>query len=180
MDLSIEKLTNKIHYTVVRSNRRSVAIEVSSGKGVILRLPFNVAENNIPKIISQNEAWILETIEKQKNLAEKRQYSEEEKAQIKQSAKEEIGKLVEYYSSVMNLPPSAVKINFAKHRFGSCSPKNSLNFSAYLLEYPKEAIEYVVVHELAHIKYKNHSKKFYMLVEKYLPDYKNRIKMLKS
>lgn len=47
------------------------------------------------------------------------------------------------------------------------------------MRYPDEAIDYVIVHELAHIKHKNHSKAFYALIEKYLPDYKEREKLLK-
>ena len=80
----------------------------------------------------------------------------------------------------MQLFPTAVKINFAKTRFGSCSSKNSINFSAFLMLFPLEAVDYVVVHELAHIKYKNHQKEFYALVEKYMPDYKKRMALLKK
>lgn len=79
----------------------------------------------------------------------------------------------------MNLYPTALKITSAKTRFGSCSGKDSICFSYLLMRYPDEAIDYVVVHELAHIKHKNHSKAFYTLIEKYLPDYKEREKLLK-
>lgn len=106
--------------------------------------------------------------------------SAEEMFELKQKAKEIIPQRVEYYSSIMGLKPTAVKINTAKTHFGSCSGKNSLNFSALLMKYPNEAIDYVVVHELAHIKHHNHRKNFYSLVEKYMPDYKNRVKMLKA
>ena len=95
-------------------------------------------------------------------------------------AKEYIPKRVEYYSKVMGVTPAAVKINSAKTRFGSCSAKNSLNFSLYLMLYDKAAIDYVVVHELCHITVKNHSAEFYRLVEKYMPDYKLRKKLLKD
>ena len=60
------------------------------------------------------------------------------------------------------------------------SGKNSLNFSYRLMMYPKEAIDYVVVHELAHIKHHNHSADFYKLIEQYMPDYKKRIAILKQ
>ena len=79
----------------------------------------------------------------------------------------------------MHLYPSSVKVTSAKKRFGSCSAKNSLCFSLYLFDYPDKAIDYVVVHELAHIKEHNHSKRFWRVVENYLPDYKERDKVLK-
>ena len=80
----------------------------------------------------------------------------------------------------MQLTPSAVKINSAKTRFGSCSAKNSLNFSCRVMIYPPEIIDYVIVHELAHIKHHNHSRAFYALIAEFSPDYKERILFLKE
>ena len=68
----------------------------------------------------------------------------------------------------------------ASSLLGSCSSKNSLNFSLYLLQYPPEAIDYVIVHELAHIVHKNHSPAFHALIARYLPDHKARRAMLKG
>lgn len=87
---------------------------------------------------------------------------------------------VEYYSEKMGLYPASVKITSAATRFGSCSGKNSICFSYRLMLYPPEAVDYVVVHELAHIKEKNHSARFYALVERYMPDYREREKLLKK
>ena len=88
-------------------------------------------------------------------------------------------RLVEKYSELMGLYPSSVKITSARTRFGSCGPNNSICFSWRLMAYPAEVAEYVVVHELAHIKHRNHGDEFYALVEKYLPDYKDRRRLLK-
>ena len=79
----------------------------------------------------------------------------------------------------MELKPAGIKITSAQKRFGSCSGKNSICYSWRLMLYPPEAIDYVVVHELAHIVHKNHSAKFYALVAKYLPDYKERENLLR-
>ena len=67
-----------------------------------------------------------------------------------------------------------------KSKWGSCSVKNSLIFNYYLAKLPEDIIEYVVVHELAHIKHKNHQKEFWDLVSKFIPDYKERIKRLRK
>ncbi len=172
-------MTDGIEYFIVRSKRKTVAIEINRQKGVLLRVPLRFPEKKAGEIISAHKPWIVKKLNEKKKSTVKKEYSEEQKKILKLKAKEVILPLVLEYSEIMELYPTAVKINFAKTRFGSCSGKNSLNFSAYLLEYEKEAIEYVVVHELAHITYKNHSKEFYKLVEKYLPDYKNRKKLLK-
>lgn len=92
----------------------------------------------------------------------------------------ELPRRVEYYSEKMGLYPTSVKITSAATRFGSCSGKNSICFSYRLMLYPPEAVDYVVVHELAHIKEKNHSARFYALVERYMPDYREREKLLKK
>lgn len=71
--------------------------------------------------------------------------------------------------------------NYARsNQIRQLQPKNSLCFSQYIMEYPEEAIDYVIVHELAHIKYKNHGREFYALVAQYLPDYQRRSALLKS
>ena len=76
--------------------------------------------------------------------------------------------------------PTAVKINSAKSRWGSCSVNGSINFSWRLIMADDEVIDYVVVHELAHIIEMSHSKTFWMIVERVLPDYKERQKRLKE
>jgi len=101
----------------------------------------------------------------------------------KKLAREEIFKKVEYYSKMMNLRPGSVKINSAKTRWGSCSGKNSLNFSWKLIFADEDTINYVVVHELAHTKEHNHSPEFWEIVERFFHDYKEcreRLKLLQE
>lgn len=83
-----------------------------------------------------------------------------------------------YYSARMGLVPTGLKVTSARRRYGSCSGKNSLCFSCFLMRSPMEAIDAVVVHELAHIRYKNHGPEFYALVESILPDYRTRKALL--
>ncbi len=98
----------------------------------------------------------------------------------KKKAYEIIEKRVEYYSKLYDFKYNKVKIMSAKKRWGSCSSKGNLNFSFYLIMAPLYAVDYVVVHELCHLIEKNHSKKFYELIESILPDYKLRREYLKK
>ena len=98
----------------------------------------------------------------------------------RKNSKEIIPKLVEKHSKQMSLFPTSIKYRKNKNTWGSCNYKNGLNFNIYLCKFPLEIIEYVVIHELAHIKHKNHSKKFWNLVEVYCQDYKYRMKLFKS
>ena len=77
------------------------------------------------------------------------------------------------------LSPTGVRITSARTRFGSCTLKNALNFSLFLMEYSAGAVDYVVLHELCHIRHKNHSRDFYALVARYMPDYKKYVKELR-
>ena len=88
--------------------------------------------------------------------------------------------IVKKYSILMNLHPTSIKYRKNKRTWGSCNYKNGLNFNTQLCKFPIEIAEYVVVHELAHIKHKNHSQKFWNLVESYCPDYKSREKLFKT
>ncbi len=88
--------------------------------------------------------------------------------------------LVDDYAKKMNLFPTSIKYRKNKRTWGSCNYKNGLNFNILLMKFPIELMEYVVIHELAHIKHKNHSKKFWDLVEEFCPNYKQREKIFKS
>ena len=80
----------------------------------------------------------------------------------------------------MGLRPTGITITGARTRFGSCSPQNRLCFSWRLMEYPEDAIDYVVVHELAHLVHRNHGPEFHALVGSVLPDQDRRRAMLRE
>ena len=84
-----------------------------------------------------------------------------------------------HWAQRMGVQPAGITITAARTRFGSCSGKNCLSFSLYLMAYPEAAIEYVVVHELAHIRHHDHSPAFYREVEAYLPDWRARRALLR-
>ena len=86
-------------------------------------------------------------------------------------AHEKITRLVKKWSGKMNLSPEHISFRRSDRNWGSCSPRNRLSFNPELMKLSSSLIEYVVVHELAHIAYKNHSKEFWALIKKHLPNY---------
>lgn len=90
---------------------------------------------------------------------------------------ERVKKLAEQYNFQAY---TTISITKAKSRWGSCSYRNSLNFSYRLIQYPLEAIDYVIIHELVHTRIKNHSSQFWNLVEQVFPDYREREKLLRK
>lgn len=87
---------------------------------------------------------------------------------------------VAYFAPLMGLKPAKIGVGGAKKRWGSCNSKGSIRFSYRLIVAPPEAVDYVVVHELAHLKQMNHSAAFYSIIRRVLPDYKKLAAVLKE
>jgi len=91
---------------------------------------------------------------------------------MRSKAKKLIRGRVAYYAELMGANYAAVRVTSAKRRWGSCGAKNTLNFSWRLVMCPRWVIDYVVVHELCHIAFKNHSPEFWQYVARHMPNYK--------
>lgn len=166
---------------IIRSHRKTISIEVKSDGQIIVRAPLFCSKFRINAFLKEKQNWIDNTLKK---IKEAKKYSEplskSECDALYKKAQEILPKKVQHFANVMGVNYNGVKITSATKRFGSCSGKNSLCFSRYLMQYDDDLIDYVVVHELAHTVHHNHSKEFYGLVEKHIPDYKLRQKKLKG
>lgn len=98
----------------------------------------------------------------------------------KQEAQRIIPPLVEKWADAMGVTPAQITFRKTKRQWGSCSARDRLSFNTMLCKLPLSSIEYVVVHELAHIKHKHHQKVFWELVATHLPDYKTQINTIKT
>jgi predicted metal-dependent hydrolase len=169
-----------IDYRLIRSGRRTLALEITADARLLVRAPRNCPEAYIARFVESRTDWIESRMERQRRqLTQSRTLSEAEIRTLTAEAESVIPPLVRTWSEKLGLVPAGLRITGAKQRFGSCSAKNSLCFSYRLLLYPREAVEYVVVHELAHIAHKNHGRDFYALIAAVLPDYRAREKLLK-
>ncbi len=166
-------------YNVIYSKRKTVAIQVTPDGEVIVRAPKNTSKKKIEETVEKYTPWIEKTKEKLENKEYgMKEASPEEEKLLREKAKKILPEKVKYYSELISVKPTRITITGARTRFGSCSGKNSISFSFYLMRFPEEAVDYVVVHELCHIIHHNHSKEFYKEIEKILPDYKKRKKLL--
>ena len=172
--------------TVIRSNRKTVTIQVNSDLSVTVRAPRSVSEKDIEEILKKKEAWISKHIEKIKEIKERFEAEPTEKLTrekviaLAEEALKVIPERVEYFAKVIGVTYGKITIRNQKTRWGSCSSKGNLNFNCLLMLAPPEVLDYVVVHELCHRKQMNHSKAFWLEVEKVLPDYKEVRKWLKE
>lgn len=169
----------RFDYKVIRSSRKTTSIEVTKNCQILVRAPFFQSAKTIEKFLNEKTKWIEKALEKQALKGDKFDITEAEKDALRQKAKDLLPQKIEHFSALTGLYPQAVKITSAKTRFGSCSGKNSICFSLYLMQYPDAAIDYVVLHEIIHIKHHNHSQNFWNELKKYMPDYKERRQLLK-
>jgi predicted metal-dependent hydrolase len=99
---------------------------------------------------------------------------------MKKQTKQLVGQIVEIHADKKQLFPRTITIKTQKSRWGSCGIHNDININWLLIMAPREVLEYVVVHELCHIKVKNHSSQFWSLVAEHMPDYQIRRNWLKK
>ena len=173
-----------IEYHLIRSDRRSIGIEVDREGKVTVRAPYSCEKKRIDRFLLEKENWIRQKVKLQKENAmkrqEKREMPEAEKKYYRNLAREVLGARTGYYARKMGVTYGRISIREQKTRWGSCSSAGNLNFNWRLVLMPPEILDYVVVHELAHRKEMNHSSKFWTIVEQEMPDYQERKQRLKE
>lgn len=169
-----------ISYHLHRSHRKSLSIRILPNGEVRVSAPYLLSQSTIDHFVESKK----KRIEKHLNNLPK-WFLPQEKI-IDKSTKEkaliQILPRIEYYATLMNLNTKygTIKITNASTKRGSCSNTWNLMFHRKLSELPLFVLDYVIVHELAHLIYFNHSKHFWKLVEDYYPDYKETKKRLKE
>ena len=168
----------QLDYKLIKTKRKSISLSVNNELQVIVRAPIHVNKRFIDSFVEKHAQWI----EKQKKIIQDRNNNraKENMENLKTLARDLLPKRVKYYSDIMGVSTSGIKITSAKSRWGSCSYKNSLCFSYRVMLLPLELIDLIVVHELAHIRVKDHSKRFYDEVHKYMPDYNTKKQNLRK
>ena len=147
-------------YEIIFSKRKTLSLQVTHDGVILVRAPIGTGKDYIEDFVRDHKAWI-------------------EKATARGLAREILPGKVQYFASLIGVTPGRITVTGARTSFGTCSGKNNLSFSFYLMRFPDEAVDYVVVHELAHLKEMNHSKRFYDVVASVMPDYKRRRRYLK-
>ena len=166
-----------MEYTVIRTARRTMALEVTREARVLVRAPRRASDAEIRRFVAAHQGWIETHLAKRQAYLESHPpLTESDIESLRARAKAYLPGRVAYWAERMGVTPTGMRVTSARTRFGSCSGKNSLSFSLYLMQHPAEAIDYVVVDGLRH---KNHSPAFYAEVAKYMPDYRQRQAMLR-
>ena len=160
-------------YLLIRSKRKTVALAIKEDGTLEVRAPMRLSKKWIDGFVEQKEGWIQQkTAETAKRAAARRQLTPQEEENLRLRAQEYLPQRTWELAEQIGLTPAGVKVTGAKTRWGSCSGRNSLNFSWRLMLAPEHCVNYVVVHELCHILHHDHSAAFWREVERFFPDWK--------
>lgn len=179
-------MNRKTSYNIIikRSNRKTLAIQITPDAQIIVRAPYRMPESYIQKFIHEKEDWIESHLDKALQKKEAREQlpglTYDEIKELADQALKVIPQRVAYYAPLVGVSYGRITIRNQKTRWGSCSAKGNLNFNCLLVLVPPEVMDYVIVHELCHRKEMNHSPRFWAEVERIIPDYKARRKWLKE
>ena len=162
---------------IIKSFRKSIIMRIDKNWELIVRAPHFTLKKTILDFVEQHKDWI----DKQKqNHFSNNTKSELEIKELKKKAKNYIPQRVLEIALQNWFKYNNIRITSARTRWWSCTSQNNLNFSFYLIWSPEKVIDYVIIHELAHLKQMNHSKKFRTIVENIMPDYKKYKKWLRE
>lgn len=174
----------RVELQIIRSKRKTVAIEITMDLNVILRAPKYMSDEEVEEFINRYRNYIEKKIESARIKNEKfrsiPKLSEDELRSLAEKALEVIPPKVEYFASVIGVTYGRITIRNQVSRWGSCSSKGNLNFNCLLMLAPEYVTDYVVVHELCHRKEMNHSERFWAEVKKIYPEYEKAKKWLKE
>ena len=172
--------TTEISYRVIRSDRKTIAIQISPEGEVVVRCSRRMKAADIHNFVMCKEEWIRRHLNQKAKTPTAPKLTPEQLQHLAKVAQTVIPQRVAVYAPAVGVNYGRITIRNQHTRWGSCSGKGNLNFNCLLMLAPLEVVDYVVVHELCHRKEMNHSAAFWALVEKTLPDYKVRRQWLKD
>lgn len=166
---------------IIRSKRKSVSIRVTDDGTIIVRAPKRVTDVYINSFLKKSSKWIEKKVDQSKAQNEKLkdyQFSKEEVSRLKKGAKQTLKGRLDEISEQIDINYNKFRLSGASKRWGSCSSKKTISINWRLIFAPPDVIDYVITHELIHLKHMNHSKIFWKLVETHIPKYKENRKWL--
>lgn len=174
----MEKQT--VPYRVIRSSRKTIAIQICADGEVLVRCPRRMGVDAIRAFVESKSGWLEKHLANMAAVPKCPAFTEGEIRELAQQALKTIPERVAYFAPLVGVTYGKITIRSQRSRWGSCSGKGNLNFNCLLMLAPAEVLDYVVVHELCHRKEMNHSKQFWAEVARVLPDYKARRTWLKE
>lgn len=175
--------SEKIEYTV-RKHRtaKRLKLAIYCDGNCVVTVPWRMGILSADEFIKKNAEWVLEKMKAMKKIGRNSlfaRHDHEEYLKLKEHAREMVAKRLEKYNAIYGFKYSGVAIRNQKTRWGSCSSKGNLNFNYKILLLPQRHADYIIVHELCHLKEFNHSRRFWNLVGQTIPEYEKIVEQLR-
>ncbi len=170
----------KITYKLIRSSRKTIAIQITPAGEVVVRCPGRMRTQDVQRFVESKADWIRAHLAKFENRPALQPFTQAEIKALADKALQYIPGRVKHFAPMVGVTYGGITIRNQRTRWGSCSSKGNLNFNCLLMLCPEEVQDYVVIHELCHRKHLNHSADFWEEVEKFCPDYRVHRKWLKE
>lgn len=164
-------------YQIIRSDRKTVSIQITPAGDVQVRCPRRFPEAKIREFVSSKEKWIRKHLTKNERLP---RFSQEEIHQMAEQVRCLIAERVAYFAPLVGVTYGRITIRNQRSRWGSCSSKGNLNFNCVLMLTPEWVRDYIVIHELCHLKNMDHSPAFWAEVARLCPQWKAAKAWLKA
>jgi len=167
---------NNLTYTIKRSNRaQRVAISIHHTGEVVVTMPMKASEERAAHFVQTKQDWIVATQKRMLKHFEGKTPLKQARVEYKALKNQTLALVqerIKYFNQHYRFPYGRISIRMQKSRWGSCSRKGNLNFNYKLIQLPQYLADYIVVHELCHLKEFNHGSNFWNLVAETIPDYK--------
>ena len=164
-----------IKYNIVKSKRRKTSEIRVDDTGVEIRTPITKKDSEIQEMINNKKQWIFK---KQLEFKDKKRQRKKQFRIIYSDSY--LDKLVKKLASKIGVKPSKIVVKPLKGRWGSATEKGVITLNSNLLKAPKNVIEYIIIHELCHLKIQNHSSRYWNLVTNFMPNYKEKVAWLEA
>ena len=169
-----------MQYTIIRSSRKTISIQITPDEKVLVRCPNRMAKRKIDGFVQSKADWIEAHLRKIAERPAVPKLTEPELKALVAQAREVLPRLARGFAPRVGVTYGRITIRCQRTRWGSCSTAGNLNFNCLMMLSPPEVQAYVVVHELCHRKEMNHSPRFWQEVERVMPDYRTHKKWLKD
>lgn len=177
-------IIENIEITVIKSARKTIAIQIKPDGKTYVRAPFDMTDSEVRDFVSEKKGWIEKNLKKLDDIEQKSRSSipltQNEINELKQKALLCIPQKIEYFANLIGVRPAKITVRNQKTCWGSCSKSGSISINCLIMLMPDDVIDYIIVHELCHLKEMNHSKSFWREVERIIPDYKSRQNWLRG